>query len=452
MTTLSQFVEQFIPCPRVIECPKMEIVSGGALAEVCFVGSGEIRMPSNNKFEYVMHARPTEIPHLGQLMKRAESLQNDANAQFKLLVTDYRGNEWNCGYIPVHLGDSVSGTFRVAGEISSLLGGTSGWRTSKDKSVEVIFDRKLRLPLPMNMTTRVHRDGEEVLLSHQSGKSEINALGTKIELFNDAEHEIVWGIAKTSSEFPHPYAENWISEPLSMLLGELAYPRLVARNFGDGTASVWVRRAPGRAADSLFACVLEEDPLSASERFWNLYQDLITLIATSRDGKGNLHFEANPLSRFYQEIIQSSAATNWIICMTLSSAVEGILKLIVPADQWRSERPDSALTSIKDHIAAWQGNSEIKGRVLESVGLLARKGAVAVLSSLATEGGFAREHVAAWKSVRNQVMHGNLVSPWLDDELHNKMNLLIELTHKLSKLYVSRFLEAEGRQGYEMSN
>lgn len=442
MATLTQFVEQFIPCPAAIECPKMEIVSGGALAHVCFEGSGEIRMPNNNRFEYVMHARRGEFPHVGELMKRARAHPNDANAQFKLLATDYRGNEWNCGYIPLHPGDTVSGTTRIAGELSSLLCATDGWRTSKRSSVEVVYDRKLRLPLPMNMTTRVHRGGEEVLMSRRSGKIDVDALGTKIQLFNDADKDVVWGIAETSDAFNHPFAENWISEPLGMLLGELVFPRLVARNFGNGTASIWVRRAPGRPADTLFGCMLGKDPLSAHEEFWTLYRDLLELVATSRDDKNELHFEANPLSRYYQEIVLSSAATNWVICMTLSSAVEGILTLIHPKDQWRSECSDDDLKGMRDHIASWSGDAGIKGRMLESVGLLARKGAASLLSGLAGEGGFSREHVAAWKSVRNQVMHGNLVSPWPSDELQAKMELLIELTHKLARTYVRRFCDA----------
>lgn len=442
MATLTQFVEQFIPCPAAIECPKMEIVSGGAVAHVCFEGSGEIRMPNNNRFEYVMHAKRGEFLHIGELIKHAQAHPNDANSQFKLLATDYRGDEWNCGYIPLNPGDTVAGTTRIAGELSSLLCATDGWRTSKCSSVEVVYDRKLRLPLPMNMTTLVRRAGEEVLMSHRSGGIDVDVLGTKIQIFNDASKDVVWGVAETSEAFNHPFAENWISEPLGMLLGELVFPRLVARNFGNGTASIWVRRAPGRPADTLFACMLGQDPLGAHEDFWQLYRELLVLVATSRDGSGDLHFEANPLSRYYQEIVLSSAATNWVICMTLSSAVEGILKLIHPNDQWRSEWSDDDLKGMRDHIVGWSGDTGIKGRMLEAVSRLAHKGATSLLSGLADEGGFGRDHVAAWKSVRNQVMHGNLVSPWPSDELQAKMGLLIELTHKLARTYVRRFSDA----------
>lgn len=442
MATLTQFVEQFIPCPAAIECPQMKIVSGGALPHLCFEGSGEIRMPTNNRFEYVMHARRGDFPHVGELIKRARTYPNDARAQFKLLATDYQGNEWNCGYIQLNLGERVSGIARIAGEVSSLLCTTGDWRTSSSSSVEVVYDRKLRLPLPMNMTTRVHLDGEEVLMSHRSGKVDVDVLGTKIRIFNDTDKDVVWGIAETSDAFSHPFAENWISEPLGMLLGELVFPRLVARNFGDGRASVWVRRSPGRCADTLFACMLGKDPLSAHENFWQLYRDLLVLVATSRNEKGEIQFEANPLSRYYQEIVLSSAATDWVICMTLSSAVEGILKLIHPSEQRRAEWSDDSLQGIRDHIAAWPGDAGIKGRMLESVGLLSRKGTSSLLAGLAGEGGFSRDHVAAWKSVRNQVMHGNLVSPWPSDQLEAKLKLLIELTHKLARTYVRRFHDA----------
>ena len=44
----------------------------------------------------------------------------------------------------------------------------------------------------------------------------------------------------------------------------------------------------------------------------------------------------------------------------------------------------------------------------------------------------------AWYAVRNQVMHGNLVSPWSSQKLVERMRLLAELMHRLSMKYVEQ--------------
>jgi hypothetical protein len=441
MAVLSRFIDQFIQPKSSIDCPKMLLVTGGGVQEVCFEGSGEIRMPTTNKFEFVMHGRPAANRRLTEIIRRARNRKFEATSQLKLIAHDYRRHEWNCGYVNILIGDSSCGIFRLEGEISSLSTTADPRISGTDSGIEVVYDRPLRLPMKMNMTTQVHRAGKDVFLSHRDGEHELDVLGTRVKFAHDPEKEIIWATADTSNEFGHPYAENWISEPLSMLLGELVYPRLVARKFGGGRgAYVWIRRAPGRPATTLFASLLEKDPVEAGGEFWALYRDLLTLIATSKGKDGHPNFGDNALTRYYLEIIQSSSATNWVMCMTLSGVIEGVLRLLVPKEEWRSGVDGTELQKLRDHVLGWDGDVTLRGKLLESVSLLARSSPTLLLAKYCSEGGFGREHIQAWRNVRNQVMHGNLVSPWMDEDLEVKMTLLTELAHRLSKVYLRRFL------------
>lgn len=69
------------------------------------------------------------------------------------------------------------------------------------------------------------------------------------------------------------------------------------------------------------------------------------------------------------------------------------------------------------------------------------KGVIQRLKPLVERGVISKDHLDVWHRVRNSVMHGNLVSPWLTEELEQKLKRLTELTHRLSEAYIRRCAE-----------
>ena len=57
---------------------------------------------------------------------------------------------------------------------------------------------------------------------------------------------------------------------------------------------------------------------------------------------------------------------------------------------------------------------------------------------LRDEGVIEEEHVQVWRTVRNSVAHGNLVSPWSDKEQEERMHLLAEMFHRMSMKYIQQ--------------
>lgn len=437
--TLDAFIGRFLKYPSVIECPEMWIETS-TLGKKCFEGYGEISMQTNASFEFVLHGKVGEVDNLFERLKRAQERPDDVQSQFRLRARDYTGTDWNGGYVALNFGSSMYGVRRISGWCNSLLAEASGDRVARTSGVEVIYDRPLRLPVPQNMVTSVQRGGDEIYTSYGFGTKTISAVGTSIEIFHDAQHEAVWGVADTSELFCHPFADSWLGLPFRMLLGEQVYPRLAARNYGEGRAAVWVRRAPGRNAESLVASILEVDPFFAEDQFWALYGQLLEIVARYEGPTGRPSQEAPPLVRFYDEIISASSGSHWVLCLSLASAIEGISKLMLSESEMRSSYSDDDLESIKEHVAAWQGNRDLKGRMLNSVEFVRSKGITSSLRFMADEGVISRDHLEAWKTVRNQVMHGSLISPWRDQETDRKMRLLIELLHRVSKVYVRRVI------------
>jgi hypothetical protein len=168
----------------------------------------------------------------------------------------------------------------------------------------------------------------EIQRKHSAGQQIIQVPSSEIKFFYTPSDGSMWVTATTSSTLPHPYAENWLSEPLRILLGQLVFPRLVARNLGDGSAHVLLRTSPTQFSEPCVASLLGDDALGSGAKFWECHRRLLTLIADARDSAGEPNFESHPLTRFYEEIIQATQGTRWVLCMTIASAAEGLARML----------------------------------------------------------------------------------------------------------------------------
>jgi hypothetical protein len=133
--------------------------------------------------------------------------------------------------------------------------------------------------------------------------------------------------------------------------------------------------------------------------------------------------------------------------MTLASAIEGVTNLMFPAPKQvrvpddEADAWETSIRSLEAHVLSWEGERKLRERLMDSLRLVRAKGVVQRLKPLVDSGTIDKEHLEAWRRVRNSVMHGNLVSPWLTEELEQKLNRLAELTHRLSEAYIRQCAE-----------
>jgi hypothetical protein len=120
--------------------------------------------------------------------------------------------------------------------------------------------------------------------------------------------------------------------------------------------------------------------------------------------------------------------------MTLASAAEGLAKLLMKPEDHTSEFGDAEVESMKKAIQAWKGNKGLKARVLDEVSHFGKKSVSKFMRKLAEQGALESRHEDAWSSVRNKVMHGNLVAPWSSKEEDEQIIALAELVHVLTRI------------------
>jgi hypothetical protein len=201
-----------------------------------FVGPGRIDIRSSTTIDFTMFATPTDSREAFHRLIRARDNPYQVSEQFRLVATDYQGTEWNCGWtLPVLKGIPKVG-WPLVGKLNSLVVLASGPFVSSDSGIELIFHPKLDLPMNKMMTSVSSLDDREIERRLSAGEHTIQVLDSEVKFFYKPFNESLWVTARTSDRLPHPFAENWIGEPLRILLGQLIFPRLVARNFGNGTA------------------------------------------------------------------------------------------------------------------------------------------------------------------------------------------------------------------------
>jgi hypothetical protein len=433
MKTLDVWKSRLTAVPSTIECPKMRLLRGRDHEPPTFAGSGHIDIKSPRAIDFTIFAEAVDGSDAFRKLVRAHENPYEILDQFRLFATDYEGNEWACGWTrPKPKGTPRIG-FPLTGSLESLVTQASGALVSTESSVELVFQPKIMLPTDKSMLSISLIDEVEIQRTWAPGEHSVRVLDSEIKFFYPPSDDSLWVTAKTSDKLPHPYAENWIGEPLRVLLGQLVYPRLVARNFGNGTAQVWLKSSPGHFSNSAIASLVEGNPWKAGSEFWDLYGKLLTMIAEARDGQGHPNFEPHEITRYYHELIQATQGSRWVLCMTLAGAAEGLARMLMPPDERKSDFGENDLESLKRTIQTWEGSEQLRSRVLSWFGFLQEKSVGSYLGTLVKRGVLKAESERAWKAVRNAVMHGELVSPWGTEKEDERLRSLAELVHSLTR-------------------
>jgi len=433
MRTLDYWKSRLEDIPNTIECPEMRLLSGRDHESPVFVGPGQIEIKNSTAISFKMYATPTNTRDAIERLIRAQENPYEVFEQFRLVATDYEGTEWNGGWTRPQLVGNPKIGWPLTGKVEFLVTVVSGPLVSQDSGVELVFQPKLHLPMAKTMTSITSRNHKEIKRSYGAGQHTVKVLDSEITFFYEPSDESLWVTARTSNKLPHPFAENWIGQPFRVLFGQLIYPRLVARNLGNGKAHVSLRPSPRRFSNSDIASLLGKSSFVERAQFWALYKKLLKLIAEARDAEGHRNFHSHPVTRFYEEIAQATQGSKWILCMTLASTGEGIANMLMSRAERASEFAKNDIKNLRSHLQSWKGKAKLKERALSGFAHLGQRSAANYLRRLVKRGVLDESNERAWSAVRNAVMHGNLVAPWATEQDDNRIRALADLVRRLTR-------------------
>jgi hypothetical protein len=276
---------------------------------------------------------------------------------------------------------------------------------------------------------------------------EIEALGTTIRFAFEGSKGTLSITAAHSAGLPITYAENWLTEPLRILFGQLLFPRLVARNYGDGRATVWVRRTPGLITTARWTSLLGNDSsVPDDDDFWRLYVQLLTFVAQAKDERGEPNFQTHKVTRLYEEVAQASRGSRWVWALTFASSIEALVKMIIPTGLAQSDSETgtsrNAIAALTEHIAGYlpadDAQARLKNLALNAVRRDNTINTSRAMRTLEAMKVITKTQVAAWIDIRNSVMHGSLLSPYSNEEEDRKLLQLASMMHALTRELIRR--------------
>src|SRR6266536_3959424 len=244
MRTLDHWKSRFATTPITIECSEMRLSTGPGHDPPVFTGPGQVEVRSSTAIDFKLFAsQPRDGDALERIL-RAHSNPYDRFEQFRLFATDYEGTEWACGETLPRVENLSQNGALLTGKIRSLYAAVSDEWVSAETGVELLFQTGFDLPIGSSILTVCSIAGEEIQRSWQLARHTLKVFGSNIEFFREPGEDALWVTANASNDMPHLCLENWLSEPFRILFGQLIYPRLVARNLGNGSAHVSLRPSP----------------------------------------------------------------------------------------------------------------------------------------------------------------------------------------------------------------
>lgn len=442
MRTLDNWAHRLLELPLLIECPSMQVI-GYDGEDPLFTGPGHISIKSASHMEFMMHGHPAEA---GLAFDRLMQARNNPYVnldQLRVIAVDYEGVEWNCGWVDVDIGEVSQGIWHLSGSIQGIMTLDRRPSVRTEAGAELIYEGRLNVPVPMMSREKLRNAAsysDEFSGGHATHHQVVEVDGGKVIFYRSELGKQLWVTASDFSGIEYRLLENWLGEPLNILLGQIVYPRLVARNMGDGSAQVSLRKISERTADPCISSLHRND--GRPQRFWELYALILRMIVRANDDSRDS--DHHRLTHYYQEISQASLGSNWVLCMTLASVIEGVTRMMPLDDEAELESDDEveqreqSIKSLVAHLDAWEGEEWLRERLMNSLRTAQEKGVIQLLKSFRDAGVINKKHLDVWLSVRNRVMHGHLVSPWRTEDTDKKLKLLVEMVHRVSEAYIRK--------------
>lgn len=416
----------------VILCPDMQLL--GHLGETIVQGSGKLTLNELGNFHFDLNGCAADPELLNHYVLEQRRKPYESFWRFRLVVTDSSGQDFHCGFADTDSLRNSDGPVICSGRADGL---NFDAPCSGDVGTEILILIPERHWLNVTLAVSFPPPDECGICRFST-----DVAGAPLEFeYERATHTLTIAIVGNET-FPQTYTERWLSEPFRMLLGQLAFPRVIVRSNYD-RAIVWISQIRNWHAEADHFSLL--DPATAFEDpqiIFEMYAELLAFVANARDENGDLNFDRNPLTLFYEELAQAMRGSRWIMTLTLASAIEGALKLLFPPDAFDETVNVAELQSLKRHINDWAGHPDstlesitaLKDRAKRAVGYATELTAIKRLRLLAKQKKVAAHEVRAWEKVRNKVAHGNIFSPFSSEENDQLIISLMSLFRRIAGL------------------
>ena len=419
--------------PQRIECERMVLLGDDFERPVC-IGPGHIDLVSPSSFAFQLSVRRARRRQINERFNRLQANPYDGLARFRVQAWDEEGHHWHLGWTIPEFNHTQEG-MHVRGDFEGLSADVPS--KSQLPSTKTLY-RLGGLKQELSGMLRVSGATERASHKFALGQSEVALL------FDEAAG-LLFASAIHSNTLQPTYTENWLGEPLRILLGQLVYPSLVSRDISDGMSHLYLRKTPWLQHTGGIASYYRHLVTQQGLRdFWRCYEILLEHIAATVGDDGHPNFESNHSTRLVEEIAQAEyLGSRWILAMTLASAVESQAKRLKDTIGYSetSEAQDDR-ESLIEQIEALTGNPSLKRLAISAIQRSVERTTPKILRSLQKAGTISGDQIAAWNRVRNTVVHGNLTSNYSSKEEDTNILAMATMFHQLTQELVPELKSA----------
>jgi hypothetical protein len=409
--------------PQTVRFERMTLL-GGDIESPVTEGIGEVHIESNSRFRFQLTAANVDRKVVDERQQRLRDNPYDGLARFRVQAWDAEDRQWHLGW--------TEPEFSIRGQQVVVRGLCEGL------SVDVPTNSESSSTTTLYRLQNIRQLMSLIMLSNAGPDQNTSAFrldDSSVELTYDPKDAVLLVSATHSNSLPPTYTENWLGEPLRILLGHLVFPSLVARDVSGAKTFLSLRRTPNMAHTGGIGSHLRYRVRpNELPSFWKSYEELLQWIARSRGKDGKPNFESNSTTRLCEEIVQAEyLGSRWILALTLASAVESQARKLadtIPTPD--SEDAKHKRDQLIEHIQEWSGTDELKGIAVSAIRRSVEKTTPKILRALCNTGAVTKEQIAAWNKVRNSVVHGHLISPYSSEKEDAYILAMAKMFHALT--------------------
>ncbi len=416
-----------------LDCPQMELRKNAINDQHAYVGPGYIRYRPERQFDFKLYS--DETPRL-----RTESFSRHSNAGkiipdeelYQLVATDLKGRKWKSKNIFPDTREEGQNTGVILGSLHEIQHTSNSSLYANRDVLQMKFFQTLEIPYNTMSESSSSIPGWEQTQSKTMNVAQFQSCGYAFVITYD--NNVVTLEAQSQT---NKLVSNLDKRSVEALQFVLAHPLdwSIFQKCEKGVITIRIKTSQIDKVKYRMGLPIRFAYADPKGRVWKLYDKYLAHIVsdTKKDRWHSLSSEVN-------KVIQASAASHEAQALTVSVAVEGVLRTEFSNFAAPQKEEINRLDSARDIIEKSTIDDSLKKRIRSSMSSWHRASATDKLWKLVQTGAIEEKECKTWKKLRPSAVHS-------DQSSMSDFQTLLDLIDTVTVLFYKLIFQAIGYEG-----
>jgi len=339
---------------------------------------------------------------------------------YRLTATDLSGREWTSTHLYPII-NTVQGGSLCTGELREIVQENSLQVPIKHEHLYLEIHDKIEIPCNTWSATMKTVAGQE-LNSSSLNVLRFDASGYEITIQKESDALQIRTLAKGARL--EEYFEVRIIEALQFVVARPVFWSVMQKWTSEGW-KICIRPSRPNELQPRIGTPLSNTPDSA-ESFCRMFENYLQYILTGNTGE-----KMHPISAQMHAICRASTGSIEAQALTLSVAIESILKYVHDSKYELSQEKRNWIEKAKSYFASWEGPNDLSERITGLLSMLHTSSASIRLRELVELKVIADSQEQAWRKIRHKFAHGEALGSLSRQEFLDLTNTELVLFYQL---------------------